>query len=198
MKEEYIKLVYKFWSLIYDSALDKIFNFDRRKAINLLHVKPGQKILEFGVGTGLNLSYYPHYVKVYGVDISKEMLEKAKEKRKNLDNKNIFLFLTGKRLDFEDDFFDAAIATYLLRVAINPKRCVNEIERVTKKDSRIIFVDTFKGRFSSLLNPFTRVLGFGRDLDLNQLLKDTNIKIQRSMKIGAANTMIVVCTNKKI
>ncbi len=73
MQEGHLKIVYKLWALVYDSVLDKFFNFDRRKAVALLQLKKGQKVLELGVGSGLNLQYYPRYVKVYGVDISKEM-----------------------------------------------------------------------------------------------------------------------------
>ena len=199
MKKEYIKTIYKLWALIYDSALDKLFNFDRRKAVALLQLKSGEKVLEFGVGTGLNLRYYPHYVKVYGVDISKEMLAKAFAKKEKLQNKNIHLSLIdSEQLNFTDNFFDAAIATYVLRVAVSPKKCIQEIERVTKPNARIVFVDTFKGRFSFLLNPFTKILGFGRDLDLNWLLKDTKIKIVKSIRIKrATNTRVVVCRNLK-
>lgn len=48
------------------------------------------KVLEVGVGTGKNLSYYDSRVDVTGIDLSSKMLEKAKNKASKLD-KNITL-----------------------------------------------------------------------------------------------------------
>jgi len=48
-------------------------------AVQLLNAKPGNRILEVGVGTGLSLPLYSKEVKVVGIDISPEMLERARE-----------------------------------------------------------------------------------------------------------------------
>ncbi len=81
---------------------------------------------------------------------------------------------------------------------IYPRKCLQEIERVTKAGARIVIADTFKSRFSFFLNQFTKALGFGRDLDLKHLLKNTKIKIEKSIRIKrATNTRIVVCRNLK-
>ena len=66
----YVKKLYSFWSIIYDPILDKIFKFDRKIVIEELKLFPPDEIIEVGVGTGLNLPYYPSYVYVTGIDFS--------------------------------------------------------------------------------------------------------------------------------
>ncbi len=57
----------------------------RRKAAEALHVNEGDRVLEIGCGTGLNLPFLREVVgaqgHVYGVDISEGMLEKAGDLR---------------------------------------------------------------------------------------------------------------------
>ena len=67
MFQKYLQVCYFFWARIYDSVLDKLFKFDRKKVIRALNAKPNHKILEVGIGTGLNLPYYPKCT-VYGID----------------------------------------------------------------------------------------------------------------------------------
>ena len=72
---------YTFWAIIYDLILDRIFPFDRKRILKQIK---GRNIVELGVGTGLNLPYYPKWCVVAGVDTSYAMLKRAKKKaRKN-------------------------------------------------------------------------------------------------------------------
>ncbi|RMD58239.1 methyltransferase domain-containing protein, partial [Candidatus Woesearchaeota archaeon] len=102
-----------------DSAIDKAFNFDRKKVIEALEIKPKDKILEIGVGTGLNLPHYPQNCTVYGIDFSKSMLERAREKKAKAKIK--LLKADARSLEFQNSFFDKAIMTYTLRVSPQPK-----------------------------------------------------------------------------
>jgi len=47
-------------------------------------LQPHKKVLEVGVGTGLSLPLYPKNVEVYGIDISENMLARAKKGCKSI------------------------------------------------------------------------------------------------------------------
>ncbi len=59
----------------------------RQKAIERLHLKPGDTVVDLGCGTGLNFEWLKKKIgpegKVIGVDLSNEMLEQAKKKAEN-------------------------------------------------------------------------------------------------------------------
>lgn len=174
MDEKKIISRYKVWAKVYDKLLDNIFKFNRLNVIKKLNIKNKEKILEIGVGTGLNLKYYPSNCFVYGIDISKDMLDKAKKRT----NKNVRLFLmNAEDLKFKDSFFDKVLATYVVRVSPNPNIMLKEIERVTKKNSVIILVDIFKPSFSSILDPLTNLIGWGKCYNLNELLMNNKLKL---------------------
>src|SRR5690606_29435010 len=75
-----IAKAYRRYARYYDLIFGLVFHPGRHTAIEHLHCKPGDRILEVGVGTGLSLSLYPEDIKVVGIDLSKEMLDRAKRK----------------------------------------------------------------------------------------------------------------------
>ena len=69
------------------------------------------KILEVGIGTGKSMKDYNDKAKVIGIDFSKEMLKKAKEKLTKLHKKNITLKqMDVENLKFKDNSFDISSA----------------------------------------------------------------------------------------
>jgi len=76
----YTKAVYTLWAKIYDPIVDKLFHFNRKRAVDKLKTKKSDNILEIGVGTGLNLPYYDE-CKLTGIDFSKNAVRKC-ERRK--------------------------------------------------------------------------------------------------------------------
>ena len=54
-----VQRAYAILTPVYDILFNKIFHSGRVAAIDLLEIKPGDRVLEIGVGTGLNLPLYP-------------------------------------------------------------------------------------------------------------------------------------------
>src|ERR1700734_950187 len=70
----------------YDFVFGPVFHPGRKEAVRVANDRPGQRILEVGVGTGLSLPYFRPDSTVTGIDVSAEMLGKAKHRveRENL------------------------------------------------------------------------------------------------------------------
>lgn len=79
----------------------------REKLIEKLE---GERILEVGVGTGKNLLYYPSNLDITGIDFSKNMLEKARDKVK--DKEYIELIeMDAQNMEFDNNTFDTVVTS---------------------------------------------------------------------------------------
>ena len=102
------------------------------------------KVLEIGIGTGTSYSYYPEDTSVIGIDISPDMLEKAKNhiKSEGLKNKSVVM-MNGEQLEFDDNSFDKVVGMYVVSVTQNPDRLIKEMKRVCKTNGDIYLVNHF-------------------------------------------------------
>src|SRR5207247_10178296 len=71
---------YRLFSGSYDVVFGPVFHPGRKEAVRVANDRPGQRILEVGVGTGLSLPYFRADSHLTGVDISEEMLAKARRR----------------------------------------------------------------------------------------------------------------------
>lgn len=77
--EDVVKLAYKRWAPVYDHTFGKVSTEGRRSAVSYMNTRAGS-VLEVGVGTGLALDDYAPHLEITGIDLSPEMLEKARER----------------------------------------------------------------------------------------------------------------------
>src|SRR5438034_6492216 len=71
---------YRLFSGSYDVVFGPVFHPGRKEAVRIVNDRPAQQILEVGVGTGLSLPYFRPDSHLTGVDISMEMLAKARRR----------------------------------------------------------------------------------------------------------------------
>src|SRR5262245_35916893 len=76
----FVERVYQNIAKVYDYTYGPTLHPGRLEAIQKMAIRPGNKVLEVGVGTGINLALYPRSCRVTGIDLSSKMLEKAKER----------------------------------------------------------------------------------------------------------------------
>jgi phosphatidylethanolamine/phosphatidyl-N-methylethanolamine N-methyltransferase len=140
-------------------------------------IKPGDRVLEVGVGTGINAALYPRDCAVTGVDLSSSMLEKARDRiaRKGVRNVRL-LEMDAADLKFADDTFDIVYAPYVISVVPDPVTVAREMRRVCRPGGRIIILNHFRSAsrlgawLERIIAPFTLYLGFKSDLDLPAFL----------------------------
>src|SRR5882762_644909 len=71
---------YRLFSGSYDFVFGPVFHPGRKDAVRIANDRPGQHILEVGVGTGLSLPFFRKDARVTGIDVSEEMLAKARRR----------------------------------------------------------------------------------------------------------------------
>src|SRR5689334_15288084 len=108
MQIEAVKAAYRRYAAVYDAVFGPVLQPGRKAVMQALGLRPGDRVLEVGVGTGLSLPLYPREVKITGIDLSREMLEKARRRveRRRLANIEALVEMDAERMSFPDASFD--------------------------------------------------------------------------------------------
>jgi phosphatidylethanolamine/phosphatidyl-N-methylethanolamine N-methyltransferase len=142
---ESVKTSYRRYSGFYDLLFGRICEPGRRLAIDLVNNRPDQRILEVGVGTGLALPMYRRDATIVGIDLSPEMLRKARARvaRNDLGNVEALTEMNAENMEFADSSFDCVFAVYVASVVPNPAKFVAEMQRVCVPGGDIVVVNHF-------------------------------------------------------
>ena len=183
VENDFVERVYEKQAKVYDLTFGPALHPGRLVAIERMGIQPGDRVLEVGVGTGINTSLYPRNCHVTGIDFSTPMLEKARERKVREGLKNVRLFeMDAANLTFADDSFDIVYAPYLVSVVPDPVQVVREMRRVCRPGGKIIVLNHFRSanavlsRVERALSPFTVHIGFKSDLDLPGFLAQADLK----------------------
>ena len=101
--ESAVRKVYARWAPIYDWSFGWISDLARKTAVKEINAGQG-RVLEVGVGTGLSLPHYAKHLEVTGIDMSVDMLQKARERvtSQSLDNVAGIHAMAAAQLTFPD------------------------------------------------------------------------------------------------
>ena len=137
-----IEKAYARWAPVYDLVFGPLLDVGRRTATNAA-TRIGGRILNVGVGTGLELPYFDKSHEVIGVDISEPMLRKAQERvdREKLHNVKGLCVMDGANLSFADGSFDCVVAQFVITTVPQPEKTLDEFARVLKPGGEIVLVN---------------------------------------------------------
>ena len=183
VENDFVAGVYEKLASVYDLAFGPALQPGRIRAVERMNIQAGERVLEVGVGTGINLSLYPRTCQMTGIDFSSSMLEKARERAAwgGLGQLRL-LQMDAADLKFADDSFDIVYAPYLISVVPDPVKVACEMRRVCRPGGRIIFLNHFLSpnllvsRVERLISPFTIHIGFKADLDLSAFLAQSALE----------------------
>ncbi len=132
----------------------------------LAEVKPGQRIMDIGCGTGIyTLELARRGARVIGMDPSVEMIAMAKEKLRLASLTGLFVCGSAEALPFRSQKFDLALAVTSLCFVHLPDRAIEEMRRVLRSGGRLVLGEL--NRFS-LWAFLRRLKGFFRETIYNQ------------------------------
>lgn len=185
MNIENIRGAYRRYARHYDALFGPILHPGRRLIVDRLNLKPGERVLEVGVGTGLSLPLYPPEVEVTGIDISPHMLEIARRRVEtgHLGQVQALLEMDAGNLRFANGHFDKVVAMYVMSVVPDPVQVVEEMRRVCRSGGELFIINHFHSRrplvrgIEKLLASLSRIAGFRPDMELDAFLRDAELQV---------------------
>ena len=168
---------YRRWAGVYDTVFGGVSSWGRFKAVDLVNRLPGRDVLEVGVGTGLALPHYTRDKRITGIDLSVEMLRKAKARtrKEGLAHVHALLEMDAEKTTFADASFDTAVAMFVASVVPNPKALLQEMRRLVRPGGNILFINHFaadKGPrwwLERAMAPASRALGWHPDFAMEAI-----------------------------
>jgi phosphatidylethanolamine/phosphatidyl-N-methylethanolamine N-methyltransferase len=141
---ELMRRAYARWAPVYDVIYDRLTEPAARAAVRAVEAC-GPRILEVGVGTGLSLGYYSRACEVHGIDLSQDMLARARAKvqRRGLSHVKSLQVMDACRLGFSDRTFDGVTAQFLITLVPDPEGALDEMARVLRPGGEIVLVNHF-------------------------------------------------------
>jgi len=178
MQIESVKAAYRRYASVYDAVFGPVLQSGRKAVVQALGLRPGDRVLEVGVGTGLSLPLYPRDVRITGIDVSREMLEKARRRvsRRRLGNVEALLEMDAERMSFPEASFDKVVAMYVVSVVERPAKLLEELHRVCRPHGEIYLVNHVRSdnRFIAAVEKglarFSDKLGFHPDFELRDMV----------------------------
>lgn len=130
---------YDHLAVFYDKAfapLESVWLRDRRTEL-AANLRPGDRILEIGAGTGANFGSYPDPSRATAIEISFPMIERAMRRP----DRPAIVQADAQALPFPEDLFDAAFATLVFCSVPDPLLGLSEAYRVIKPGGRLHLIE---------------------------------------------------------
>lgn len=139
LEKEMVAGAYDRWAPVYDMVFGPVFERGRKAAIAAAE-RIGGRILEVGVGTGISLPDYSREHRIFGIDISEQMLAQARQRvsELGLDHVEGLAVMDAGKLEFPDASFDVVMAQYVVTAVPDPEGTLDEFARVLKPGGEIV------------------------------------------------------------
>ena len=146
------------------------------------------RVLEIGIGSGLNLASYPAGIEtVCGVDPSAELLAKASQRVANVKFPVRLLEASSEKLPLEDRSFDTVVMTFTLCSIPDVGAALHEIRRVLKPEGALLFAEHGRApdadvmRWQDRITPYWKRVGGGCHLNrkVDDLIQAAGFRLDR-------------------
>ncbi len=145
------------------------------------------RVLEIGIGTGLNIPFYAAASEVVGIDTHHGMLKRSVRRTWESPAPVRLVVADARQLPFPDHFFDSVVVGFSLCTIPTPERALEEIARVARPAGRLYFLEHVRsprprmGGFQDRIHPiWERVSGGCRpNQDTEELLRNSSWTIDK-------------------
>jgi len=173
---------YTLYAPFYDLIVRRLHR-GRRRAIELLDVKPGERVLIDGCGTGLDLELLPRDCVVTALDLTPAMVEKTRARAATLGMSIDARVMDAARLEFADESFDCVLLHLILAVVPDPHATASEAARVLRRGGPASVFDKFAAGRPSLvrraMNVVTNFVATDITRSLADILEKTELRVVR-------------------
>jgi phosphatidylethanolamine/phosphatidyl-N-methylethanolamine N-methyltransferase len=168
LDNDQVERVYARWAPFYDPAFAQVLRWGRAAAVASANRHIGGRVLDVGVGTGLELPLFAPSLNVIGIDLSEPMLRRAARRAREADLRQLvgLMRMDACRLAFTDASFDVVIAPFVLTVLPQPEASLDEWVRVLRPNGEIVLVNHISAqhgpmaRFETWLGRYGASLGW--------------------------------------
>ena len=173
---------YTLYAPFYDLIVRRLHR-GRRRAIELLDVKPGERVLIDGCGTGLDLELLPRDCVVTAIDLTPAMVEKTRARAAALGMSIDARVMDAARLELDDQSFDCVLLHLILAVVPDPHATAREAARVLRRGGRASVFDKFAAGRPSIvrraMNVITNFVATDITRSLAEILEGTELRVVR-------------------
>ena len=144
------------------------------------------RVLEIGIGSGLNVPFYGSGVdEVTGLEPSPRLLAMAERQAKNTHAPLVMIQGSAEAIPLDDSSFDTIVTTWTLCSIANVRAALAEMRRVLKPTGELLFVEHGKAPDQAVrwvqdqLNPFWKPIAGGCHLNrkIDNLISDAGFEI---------------------
>ena len=196
--EENSKKEFNSWAKTYDSFFNHwYFSHTNKKIVSLLEINPKSSILDVGCGTGILIENLidKKYSKIYGIDISQEMVKMAK--RKFSKNKKVKIFLgSAVKMPYKNNSFNFITCSNSFHHHPDSLKSLKEMYRILKPVGKLILLDAFKDGiireiYTKIIQKFEgRILHYYKD-EIYNLFKKVGFSQINQQNLGLLHLITI-------
>ena len=164
-------------------------------------------VLEIGAGTGANFQYYPPQARVTAIEPSPNFSKRAETKLVGAQAPVDLRQADAQQLPFDDDSFDAAVATLVFCTIPDPMAALAEVHRVTKPGAPLLLIEHVRAQspvkrfILNLWGPCHKILFVGCRLnrDTEAIVRSAGFHVeevkQLALEMGMVPVILIRATN---
>ena len=148
-------------------------------------------MLEVGVGTGKNMTYYPEGLHITAIDLTPGMLERARKRADDLSLSVDLRLGDAQALEFPTATFDAVVATFVFCSVPDPVLGLSEIRRVVKPGGQVLLLEHMRsenqivGALMDILNPLVvRMMGANINRRTVENVQESGLVLEKVENLG--------------
>ena len=130
-------LMGRMFNALYDPLLFPLERLGLSSLRRQVVKEAGGRVLEIGIGTGLNLNHYDNIKTLDGIEPEQQLCDRAGSRKSSCGFDVRLQQGRAEELPFQDESFDSAVCTLVLCTVADPLKALKEIRRVLKPNSQL-------------------------------------------------------------